>query len=91
MDSGPKNVTQSLQICKAPCSLSIRDGWQGYHKLLQSSAARDGLSSLGNDFLGSLSLVCCNSLFSGRDCGIVLAIVNVTSDVSVAISPAGRI
>lgn len=91
MDSGPKNVTQSAQICKAPCSLSIGDGWQCCHKLLQFSVAGDGLSSLRNDFLGSLSLVYCNSLFSGRDSGIVLAIVNVTSDVSVVIFLAGRI
>lgn len=76
MDSGPKSATQ-IQICKAPCSLSIGDG---SHKLLQLSVTWDGLSSLWNDFLGSLSLVYCDSLFSGRDSGIVLAVVNVTSE-----------
>lgn len=49
MDSQPQNVTQSLQLCKAPSSPSIRDGWKCCHKLLQSSAAQDGLSSLWND------------------------------------------
>lgn len=91
MDSQPQNVTQSLQLCKAPSSPSIRDGWKCCHKLLQSSAAQDGLSSLWNDFLGSLSLVYCNPLFSGRGSRIVLAVVDVTSDVSVVISLAGRI
>lgn len=83
-DSVPKYISQSLQVCQH-CHIPVQSLSGLTWVPQQTTSTLDGSwwTELTEKwlFLGSLSLVYFNSLFSGRDCRLVLAIVNVSSDV----------